>query len=378
MAMSSVSTETRADQLNVAIRKSLGRSADGRSHFAVEAEFAVGTGFTILFGPSGSGKTTILDCVAGLQRPTTGRISVDGTVFYDSANQINVPTRQRNVGYLFQTLALFPHMTVRHNIEYGLAQLDPSERQARSREIADSFGIAGLLDRRPGKISGGERQRVALARALVTRPKALLLDEPMSALDRATKSRILDDLREWNEGHAVPILYVTHEREEVYALGDRVLVLEAGKIVAAGTPHEVLARPQLESVAQLAGFENIFDCAVVASHADQGTMTCRVAVSEVTLEVPLTRVATGKPIRVGIRAGDILVASSQPHDLSARNVIAGKIVSLRQQDVTVIVEIDCGAVFTVQLTPGARQSLGLEIGKPVWLVLKTYSCHVLQ
>jgi molybdate transport system ATP-binding protein len=378
MAMSSVSTGTRADQLNVAIRKSLGGSADGTSRFEVEAEFAVGTGFTILFGPSGSGKTTILDCVAGLQRPTSGRIAVDGSVFYDSANQINVPTRQRNVGYLFQTLALFPHMTVRHNIEYGLAQLDPSERQARSREIADSFGIAGLLDRRPRKISGGERQRVALARALVTRPKALLLDEPMSALDRATKSRILDDLREWNEGHAVPILYVTHEREEVYALGDRVLVLEAGKIVADGTPHEVLARPQLESVAQLAGFENIFDCLIGASHPDQGTMTCRVAGSEVTLEVPLTRVATGKPIRVGIRAGDILVASSQPHDLSARNVIAGKIVSLRRQDVTVIVEVDCGAVFTVHLTPGARQSLGLEIGKPVWLVLKTYSCHVLQ
>ena len=376
--MSSVSTGTRADQLNVAIRKSLGGSADGTSRFEVEAEFAVGTGFTILFGPSGSGKTTILDCVAGLQRPTSGRIAVDGSVFYDSANQINVPTRQRNVGYLFQTLALFPHMTVRHNIEYGLAQLDPSERQARSREIADSFGIAGLLDRRPRKISGGERQRVALARALVTRPKALLLDEPMSALDRATKSRILDDLREWNEGHAVPILYVTHEREEVYALGDRVLVLEAGKIVAAGTPHEVLARPQLESVAQLAGFENIFDCQVVASHAEQGTMTCRIAGFASDLEVPLVRVDSRQPVRVGIRAGDILLASSLPQGLSARNVLRGTVTSLYQLDVTVIATVDCRPEFIVHLTPAARQALHLELGSPAWLVIKTYSCHVLQ
>ena len=367
-----------AHELSVEVRRVLGNPSAGDRGLTLEARFAVGSGFTILFGPSGAGKTTILDCIAGLQKPDSGRISVSDETFFDSRRQVNVATQQRNIGYLFQTLALFPHLTVRRNIEYGLAQLDARERQARSSEIADSFGIAGLLDRRPAKISGGERQRVALARALVTRPKALLLDEPMSALDRRTRSKILDDLRKWNEAHAVPVLYVTHEREEVYALGDRVLVLEAGKIVADGTPHDVLSRPQLESIAQLAGFENIFDCSVVAAHAEQGTMTCRIDGSEVMLEVPLTRVATGNPIRVGIRAGDILLASSQPHDLSARNIIAGTITSLRQQDVTVIAEIDCGVMFAVHFTPGARQSLGLETGKAVWLVLKTYSCHVLQ
>ena len=376
MTVASASVNT--GELTVELWKVLGDPAASDNGLTIEAEFSVGTGFTILFGPSGAGKTTILDCIAGLQKPDSGRIAVRDETFFDSKPQINIPTRHRNIGYLFQTLALFPHMTVRQNIEYGLAQLDARERQSRSGEIADSFGIAGLLDRRPGKISGGERQRVALGRALVTRPKALLLDEPMSALDRNTKSRILDDLRTWNEAHAVPILYVTHEREEVYALGDRVLVLEAGKIVADGTPHDVLSRPQRESVAQLAGFENIFDCSVGAAHSEQGTMTCRIDGSQVTLEVPLTRVGVGKPVRVGVRAGDILLASSQPHDLSARNVIAGKIKSLRQQDVTVIAEVDCGAIFTVHVTPGARLSLGLETGKPVWLVLKTYSCHVLQ
>ena len=376
--MTAAPTSVRTDELWVEVRKVLGNPSASDERLTVEAKFAVGAGFTILFGPSGAGKTTILDCVAGLQRPDSGRIGVNGETFFDSEQHINRPTRHRNIGYLFQTLALFPHMTVRQNIEYGLAQLDARERRSRSREIAESFGIAGLLDRRPAKISGGERQRVALARALVRRPKALLLDEPMSALDRNTKSKILDDLRKWNESQAVPILYVTHEREEVYALGDRVLVLQAGKIVADGTPHEVLSRPQRESVAQLAGFENIFDCSIVAAHPEQGTMTCRIEGTAVTLEVPLTRVATGEPIRVGIRAGDILLASSQPHDLSARNVIPGKITSLHQQDVTVIAEVDCGVVFTVHLTPGACRSLGLETGKRVWLVLKTYSCHVLQ
>jgi molybdate transport system ATP-binding protein len=378
VAVSVASSAVSGDQLRVEMRKALGDPSASGGSFAVEVEFSIATGFTILFGPSGAGKTTILDCIAGLRTPDSGNIAVNEAVFFDSGKRIDVPTRDRNVGYMFQTLALFPHMTVRQNIEYGLAQNDRAERAARSAEIADSFGIAALLDRRPRKISGGERQRVALARALVTRPKALLLDEPMTALDRNTKSRILDDLSRWNERHAVPILYVTHEREEVYALGDRVLVLEAGKVVADGTPHDVLSRPQLESIALLAGFENIFDCVVVSTHPDQGTMTCRIKESNVTLEVSLTRIETGRPIRVGIRAGDILLASSQPRDLSARNVISGRIKSLQQRDITVIAEIDCGAMFTVHLTPGACQALQLECGKPVWLVLKTYSCHVLQ
>ena len=212
-----------------------------------------------------------------MQTPDSGRVSVGGVDLFDSDRQIDVPTRFRRLGYLFQTVALFPHLTGKQNIEYGLNSLPGHERATRTGEVAESFGIAAVLNRRPSQMSGGERQRVALARALVTRPRALLLDEPMTALDAVTKSRILDDLRRWNEAHSVPILYVTHEREEVYALGDRVILLESGRIVADGTPHEVLRRPQYESVAQLAGFENLFDCEVESSHPEQGTMTCRIA-----------------------------------------------------------------------------------------------------
>jgi molybdate transport system ATP-binding protein len=378
MAVSGAASAVAARELSVVVQKRLGDQGKNEASLELEVRFAIDAGFTILFGASGAGKTTVLDCIAGLQKPDSGRIAVGNATLFDSEQRIDVAARRRNIGYLFQTLALFPHMTVRQNIEYGLLSLDQRERDGRSSEIAESFGISGLFDRRPGDISGGERQRVALARALVTRPRALLLDEPLTALDEVTKARILDDLKRWNERHAVPILYVTHQREEVHALGERVLVLEAGKLIADGTPHEVLSRPQFESVAQLAGFENIVECSVVAPHAEQGTMTCRIAGTNVSLEVPLSRVDTARPVRVGIRAGDILVATTLPQGLSARNVIAGMIVSLRQQDVTVIADVDCGAKFVVHLTPGARDSLGLAAGRQLWLVVKTYSCHVLQ
>ncbi len=378
VAVSGAETAVPTRVLSVNVQKRLGSASRGDAPLQLDVRFTIAAGFTILFGASGAGKTTVLDCIAGLQEPDSGRIAVEENILFDSEKRIGLPVRNRNIGYLFQTLALFPHMTVRQNIEYGLSSLERRERDGRTSEIAESFGISGLFDRRPSDISGGERQRVALARALVTRPRALLLDEPMTALDAVTKTRILDDLRLWNGRHAVPILYVTHQREEVYALGSRVLVLEAGRLIADGTPHEVLSRPQFESVAQLAGFENIVECSVVASHPEQGTMTCRIAGTDVCLEVPLSRVDTAKPVRVGIRAGDILVATSLPQDLSARNVIAGSIVSLRQQDVTVIAEVDCGARFVVHVTPGASHALGLAAGKQVWLVVKTYSCHILQ
>ena len=378
VAVSGVEVAVGARELCADVQKQLAGNGKGEASLRLDVRFTLTAGFTILFGASGAGKTTVLDCIAGLQKPDSGRVAVGDLALFDSEKGIDLPARRRNLGYLFQTLALFPHMTARQNIGYGLASLDRPERDNRTSEIAESFGISGLFDRRPTEISGGERQRVALARALVTRPRALLLDEPLTALDAVTKTRILDDLRRWNDRHAVPILYVTHQREEVHALGDRVLVLEAGKLIADGTPHDVLTRPQFESVAQLAGFENIMECSVVASHAEQGTMTCLIAGTSVSLEVPLSRVDTARRVRVGIRAGDILVATSLLQGLSARNVIAGSIVSLRQQDVTVIAEVDCGAKFVVHLTPGARQSLALEVGKPLWLVVKTYSCHVLQ
>jgi len=367
-----------AGRLDVAIRKSFAANTSGAAALTLDAEFAVPPGFTILFGPSGSGKTTLLDCIAGLQTPGAGRIAIAGDTLFDSSRRINLPPNRRSVGYLLQSLALFPHMTVRQNVHYGLRELSHAGRELRSREILESFRIAALASRRPSELSGGERQRVALARTLVLRPRALLLDEPLTALDARVKSQIVDDLRSWNEQQRIPILYVTHQREEVFALGERVLALDRGRIVAEGSPHDVLQRPQLESVAQLAGFENVFDCSFVADHPEQGTMTCRIAGSNVDVEVPLTRIDRSRPLRIGTRAGDILLAAAAPTGLSARNVLPGTIESMEQRHVMVIVNVNAGARFEVHITPAARESLQLREGSRVWLVVKTYSCQVWQ
>jgi molybdate transport system ATP-binding protein len=376
MSGSATPTPSPNGDLSVRIRKSF--FGDRASSFALEVDFTAAAGFTILFGASGAGKTTLLDCIAGLQAPGAGRIAVGDSVLFSSAGRLNLSPNRRSVGYLLQTLALFPHMTVSQNVQYGLDGLHESERQSRCGEILQLFRISALADRRPEEISGGERQRAALARTLVTRPRVLLLDEPLTALDAVTKSQILDDLRAWNREQRIPILYVTHRREEVFALGEKVIALDAGRIVARGSPHEVLQRPQSETVAQLAGFENIFECAFVAEHPEQGTMTCRVAGSTLDLEAPLSRVDRSRPLRIGIRAGDILLASQPPQGLSARNVFSGVITSLQQRDVMVVAEVNCGAEFEVHLTPAAQEALHLEPGGTVWLVVKTYSCQVLQ
>jgi molybdate transport system ATP-binding protein len=357
--------------------------ANAGRDFTLDLRFTIAPGITIIFGPSGAGKTTLLDCIAGLTTPDAGRIGVGDRTLFDHALQTNLPVHYRKIGYVFQDLALFPHLTVGKNVEYGLAVMDAgtyknkSERRQKSDAILESFRIAHLRNRKPREISGGERQRVALARALITDPCVLLLDEPLAALDAATKSKIIDDLRAWNAAHAIPILYITHNREEVFALGDRVLVLENGRIIADGTPHAVMAAPRRESLAQLIGFENIFHAVVAAAHEDRGTMSCRIAESDVELETPLVRAETGSTLLVGIRAGDILLATVQPAGLSARNIIPGRLLSLEQRDVIVAARVNCGVEMEVHLTLAARDSLQLQPGREVWLIVKTHSCHLM-
>jgi molybdate transport system ATP-binding protein len=368
-------TQPISSELEVRIRK---RFPNPEGSFILNVHFRALAGFTILFGASGAGKTTLLDCIAGLTDPDDGRIAVGGEDLYDSEKKQNVAAWKRGIGYVHQDLALFPHMTAEENVGYGLHALSAPERLSRSREILETFGISHLRDRRPAQISGGERQRVALARALVTKPRALLLDEPLAALDRPTKSSIVGDLRRWNQNHRVPILFVTHNGEEVFALGDEVIMLDAGRIVAQGQPHEVMHAPRLETVAHLSGFENIFDSTVIGLHETRGTMSCRLGSSEVQLETPLVRAEVGSRLRLGIRAGDLLLATEFPHGLSARNVLPGVIRRLVLRDVIVSAVVDCGGTeFEVHLTLAAQDALQLAVGKNVWVVVKTHSCHLL-
>jgi len=346
--------------------------------FELAVELEASAGITVLFGRSGSGKTTLLNCVAGLLAPDAGAIRVGERVLFDAERNLNVPVVRRQVGYVFQDLALFPHLTAEQNIAYGLGGLGWSERQRVVQAILDQFRIAHVARRRPSELSGGERQRVALARSLVIEPQVLLLDEPLAALDLPTQSELIADLRAWNRERSIPVLYVTHSQREAFALGERVVVLEEGKILAQGPPQQVLRAPRQETVAQLAGFENIFNARVVSLHESHGTMTCRLENSTADLEVPLSQAVSGTPVRIAIHAGDILMAVEYPHGLSARNVLAGRLMVLEQQGITVHARVDCGAIFRVRLTPGARESLALDVGRAVWLVIKTYSCHLLE
>jgi molybdate transport system ATP-binding protein len=363
-------------ELEVRIRK---RFSNPEGSFNLNVHFRALAGFTILFGASGAGKTTLLDCIAGLTDPDEGRIAIGGEDLYDSEKKRNVAAWKRRIGYVHQDLALFPHLTAEENVAYGLRALSALERKERSREMLATFRIDHLRARRPAQISGGERQRVALARALVTEPRALLLDEPLAALDRPTKSLLVGDLRQWNQHHRVPILFVTHNGEEVFALGDEVIMLDAGRIVAQGQPHEVMHAPRLETVAHLSGFENIFDATVLALHEDRGTMTCKLGDGAVELETPLVRAEVGARLRVGVRAGDLLLATEHPRGLSARNILPGTIRRVEQRDVIVAAMVDCGGgtEFEVHLTLAARDALQLGSGKSVWVVVKTHSCHLM-
>ena len=355
--------------LSVQVRKRLS------PQFLLDLAFDVAPGVTIVFGESGSGKTTVLRSVAGLTQPDEGRIAIGARVLFDGSTGVNVTPSERRVGFVFQHLALFPHLTAADNIQYGLTRLPPSDRHRHMHAVAASFRIDHVLDRRPAEISGGERQRVGLARALVTDPDILLLDEPLSALDHATQSRIIADLRQWNEDRRIPILYVTHSQREVFALGERVLVVENGRIVADGTPQHVMDSPSHESLAALAGFENLLDAFVVQRRAEAGVMVSRLAGTTVDLETPLFEAEVGDRVRVAIRAGDILIAAERPHGLSARNLLPGTLTALTRQGPVVRADVDIGVSVEVHITPTASEELRLRQGRTIWLVIKTHSCR---
>jgi molybdate transport system ATP-binding protein len=362
--------------LTARIRKE--RRSAGASSFVLDVSIEVSPGITILFGASGAGKSTLLDCIAGLVRPDDGQITVVGEVLFNSEFGIHLLAPKRRIAYVFQTLALFPHLNVEENVAYGLSALPKGEIRARVAAILKVFRVEKLRKQKPGEISGGEKQRIALARSLVTEPRVLLLDEPLTGLDAELKSAIVDDLRAWNAAKGIPILYVTHSREEVDALGERVIALDNGRVVSAGAPMDVLRAPRRKRLAQAAGFENLLSATVLDLRETDGVMRVRLQESACEIEVPLGYATAGSRVQVAVRAGDILLATERPHGLSARNVLEGRVVSLEQRGTMVIARVDCGITFVVHVTPGAVRTLELTTGHKVWLVLKTHSCHLVD
>lgn len=360
------------------VRLSRRHGGTSSSKFLVEVEFEATAGVTVIVGHSGAGKTTILRCIAGLCDPQEGRIAIGERLLFDSTQGVKVESARRSVGFVFQDLALFPHLSVQDNVAYGLRRLDGAERQRRMSEVLEAFQIAHLCKRFPRQTSGGEQQRVALARSLVTEPAALLLDEPLSSLDPRTKASIIEDLRRWNDARRIPIIYVTHDYDEVLALGDRVIALDQGRIEAEGIPRELIPALRREQLAAASNFENIFDATVVARSDQEHTMMCQIIGTTIQIETPMTTVRPGSEVRIGIRADEILVASSQPALVGDCNVIRGSVKRLERVGTNVEARVEGGGEFRVRLSARSVESSKLNVASEVWMMIRAQACHLVS
>ncbi len=386
--------------LNISLRGALG-DADGG--FALDVEMVVPlAGVTALFGPSGSGKTTLLRCIAGLER-LRGHVLVAGAPWQQDNLGLYLPTHSRAVGYVFQEASLFAHMDVKANLLFGalraggpagggprrggvwpFASMWPGPPPMQTRgpaddasgpgfdDVVDILGLGHLLQRKPHNLSGGERQRVALGRALLSRPRLLLMDEPLSALDARRKAEILPYLEDLHRRFAVPSLYVTHALDEVARLADRMVVLGSGKVVASGDVDEVLERLDLGPAT--GRFEaGVLLEGTVEGHDAHYHLTC-VTCGRHTLHIPELAAAPGTAVRLRVRARDVALATRQPVGLSMRNVLAGRVVEILGEPDTAYAEtrIDVGgARLRARVTRAAVDDLGLAVGRPVFALIKS-------
>ena len=345
----------------------------GASPFHLDVALKLGDESGILFGASGAGKSTVLRLIAGLERPSRGRVRLGGDVLFDSTAGLDRPLRGRRAGLIFQDDLLFPHLNVLANVRFGLKGQGRSEADRRVEEVAALCGIGHLLDRRPETLSGGERQRVGLARALAPRPRLLLCDEPVSALDLAARDVLIDRLKAVRRAEAIPLLYVTHSPAEAIALGSRLFLMSAGRITDEGMPLDVLAR---STGVALAGVENRF--AATVAHRDDGAGESVLRLADgPSLIVPRLDHPDGTPVAVRVRADDILLARGPIAGLSARNVLPGTVDRLVAHGAEAEVLVRTGGVtWIVSVVAPAVGALGLCPGAGVHMIVKARSCHV--
>jgi molybdate transport system ATP-binding protein len=334
---------------------------------------------TVLYGPSGSGKTTILRCIAGLDRTDRGHVVMDG-VTWDDGLRKHTPSRRRHVGYLFQDHALFPHLTVEANVAYGLPRLPREERRRRVRAALEAADAVTCVGRSVSQLSGGEAQRVALARALASEPRLLLLDEPLSALDAPTRSRLRTELRRMLERSRIPAIIVTHDRQEALALADQVVVVIDGAVRQVGPPAEVFDRPTNADVARIVGIETATPGVV----ADSDGELVHVAVGDLRLtalstQQPAELHRPGDQVLVCIRAEDValeLPGSNGSHR-SPRNQLPGRVTGVTAEGALVRVEVAAGFRLTAYITRPALEELALSVGSAVVASIKSPAVHLI-
>jgi molybdate transport system ATP-binding protein len=343
--------------------------ARAQGGFLLDVSFQVQAGITALFGRSGAGKSTILDCIAGLTRPDRGRIVMDGETLFDSGARTNVAAHRRRIGYVFQDSLLFPHLSVAQNLDYG--KVRGAAAPSRS-AVIETLGISRLLDRRPARLSGGERQRVAIGRALLSAPRLLLMDEPMSSLDTARKMEILSLIERIRDSFAIPVIYVSHDVAEVARLADHVVLIENGGIAGSGTPGAVFAAHPAAADSQR-GRLSILTARAVSHDETYGLTILDHAAGPIAIAA---RLPLGRDMPVVIHATDVALAAERPQNVSLQTALRGTIAAL---DVTeaptamVTVTLAGGQTLLASATRKAVDRLSLAPGQAIWCLIKSVS-----
>ncbi len=339
--------------------------------FDLDVSFGDASGATALFGRSGSGKSLTLGLIAGLARPDRGRVAIDGAALVDISRRLFVPMHKRRVGLVFQDSHLFPHLSVRQNLLFGRWFARRAKAAVSFDGVVETLGIGGLLERRPGGLSGGERQRVAIGRALLAAPRLLLLDEPFAALDRQRKLEILPLIERLRAEFDVPLVYVSHAIEEVVRLAAKVVVLDAGRVVAVGAPEAVLGAtrraaedPRFGRLSILTATPRSYDAAFDLTELAHAAGTLWLA----------GRVGCARgPVRVLVRATDVSLAPSDPGPMTIRSALAGRISGIVPDGplAAATIALDGGEALVALVTRRALFDLGLREGAPVRALVKT-------
>ena len=327
-------------------------------------------GITVLFGPSGSGKTTLLRCIAGLERTASGLLRVHDEVWQDGAKFM--PVHRRRLGYVFQEASLFPHLSVRRNLEYGLQRIPAAERKVQLEQVVEWLGLSKLIDRKdPDGLSGGERQRIAIGRALLTSPRLLLMDEPVSALDAASKQEILPYLERLHSELDIPVIYVSHALDEVVRLSDHLVLLEQGRVIASGALNDTLSRLDLPT-AHLDDAGTVI-AAKVGMHDEDYHLT-RLDFPGGSLWVSKVEREDGSMVRARVLARDVSIAMTAPKDSSISNILTARIVGMQDEGpdkVNVRMTLGDEHVLLARITRRSRDQLGLAEGMDVFAQVKS-------
>ena len=342
-----------------------------RGRFAIAARIASDAPIVALFGRSGAGKSSLVEAIAGLVRPRSGRIAVAGRTLFDSARGIDLPPEERRVGYVFQDALLFPHMAVRANLAYGERLTPARERFVDARRVVALLGLERLLERLPATLSGGERQRVAIGRALMASPRVLLMDEPLASLDAPRKAEILQYVELLRDELRLPIVYVSHAIEEVTRLADHLVVMADGHVVAQGPVAEVLGRDEMVPLAGRFETGAVFDTRV-ASHDEAFGLT-RLAFPGGELVVANVDALVGEPVRARIRARDVALALEPPPRASFQNVLPAVVHAVGRDFgaiVDVTVTLPGGERLVARVTRESVVRLGIAPGLALFALVK--------